>query len=122
MTNKAGIGTLITEEHELATSALDLFSIPPIEATQLGGQEQTVYLNNPLTNEGPYEFLVVNNSTDFIMLDQTCLCGEVEILGANNAKVKDTNKNISVVNNFPQALFKQVEVYLPRNRSPLSTF
>ena len=112
MTNKAGIGTLITEEHELATSALDLFSIPPIEATQLGGQEQTVYLNNPLTNEGPYEFLVVNNSTDFIMLDQTCLCGEVEILGANNAKVKEANKNISVVNNFPQALFKQVEVYL----------
>jgi len=112
MTNKSGVGTLVTEEHELATSALDLFSVPAIEASQLNGQEFTVYPIAPLTNDGPYEFIVVNNSTDFIMLDQTSLYGEVEVLGAANAKVKETNKGVSCVNNFPQALFRQVEMYL----------
>ena len=112
MTKKSGIGTLITEEHELGTSALDLFSVPPVERTQRQGQEHNIFLSHPLTNEGPYEFLIPGNATDFVMLDKTALYGEVEILGPANVKVKDTNLGVSVVNNFPQALFKQVEISL----------
>lgn len=113
MSNKpAGIGQLITEEHELGTSALDLFSLPPVEATQLQGREQTVYMTTPLTNNGPYEFILPNDSADFIMLDQTTLYGEVEVVDADGVKVKAANTDTTLVNNFPQTLFKQIELYL----------
>jgi len=108
----SGIGQLITEEHELGTSALDLFSLPPIEATQLQGREQIVYMTTPLTDAGPYEFTLANDSSDFIMLDQTMLYGEVEISSNDGTKIKATDLDTSLVNNFPQTLFRQVELYL----------
>jgi len=113
MSNKApGIGQIIEEEHEQGTSALDLFSLPPVESTQLQGREQTVFLNAPLNNTGPYEFILKNESMDYIMLDQTMLYGEVEVVDAAGVKVKADDKATTLTNNFPQTLFKQVELYL----------
>jgi len=111
MANKSGVGTLITEEHELGTSALDLFSDPPMETTQLAAKEQVVYLTSPINDNGPYEFIVPNDSTDFIQLDQTELYGTIHVQKADGNDLDDTTFT-SVVNNFPQTLFKQVELYL----------
>jgi len=111
MADKSGLGTLVTEEHELGTSALDLFSDPPMEGAQLAAKEQTVYLTTPLNNHGPYEFIVPNDSTDFIQLDQTELYGQVSVTKADGTAL-DVEQYTSVVNNFPQSLFKQVELYL----------
>ena len=113
MSNKpAGVGQLITEEHELGTSALDLFSLPPVESTQLQGREQTVYMTTPLTDSGPYEFILPNDSQDYIMLDETTLYGEVEVVDGDGAMVKAAAADTTLVNNFPQTLFRQVELYL----------
>jgi len=113
MTNKSGVGSLVTEEHELATTSLDLFSMPPTETALVAGRDHTIYMTTPLTDDGPYEFIVNNDSTDFIQLDSTYLIGEVEVVSkADNTILKNTDKSTSIVNNFPQTLFKQMELYL----------
>lgn len=115
MTNKSanGVGSLITEEHELATNSLDFFSMPPTESAQVVGRDHTIYMTTPLTDEGPYEFIVNNESTDFIQLDHTYLIGEVEVVAKADSEIlKAADKSTSIVNNFPQTLFKQIELYL----------
>ena len=52
MSNKAGIGTLVNEEHELGTSALDLFTSPPVESTQIAGRNQTISRGHQVTGLG----------------------------------------------------------------------
>ena len=37
MTNKSGIGMFVLDEHEMATDALDLFSLPVVERAQIHG-------------------------------------------------------------------------------------
>jgi len=114
MANKSGLGSFVQEEHEVGTIALDLFSMPPIEATQVAGREHTIYMTTPLTDDGPYEFIMNNESTDFIQLDQHYLYGEVQIVEKAKPEnmLKATDKTASIINNFPQTLFKQVELYL----------
>lgn len=115
MSNKSanGVGSLVNEEHELATNSLDFFSMPPTESAQVVGRDHTIYMTTPLTDEGPYEFIVNNDSTDFIQLDHTYLIGEVEVVGkADGVLLKAADKSTSIVNNFPQTLFKQIELYL----------
>ena len=112
MSNKAGIGTLVNEEHELGTSALDLFTSPPVESTQIAGRNQTIYMLASINDTGPYEFIIPNDSNEYIQLDQTTLYGEVEVVkSADGAAIVDADI-VSVVNNFPQAIFRQVELYL----------
>ena len=111
MANKSDVGTLITEEHKLGTLVLDLFSKPPIESTQILGQMQTIYMLSTINDTGPYEFIVSNDSHEFIHLEHTTLYGEVEVHTSAGAAIADADI-VTVVNNFPQTLFRQVELYL----------
>jgi len=111
MANKSGIGTFVTDEFELATDSLDLFSVPAIDQSQISGRTQTYYLHGHINDSGPYEIIMPNDSNEFTQLDSIRLNGEVEIVKADNSALADADV-VSVVNNFPQTLFRQVEIYL----------
>lgn len=111
MVNKSGIGTFVTEEHELATDSLDIFSLPQNESAMIHGKTQTFLPSGVITDNGPYEIIIPNDSNEFTMLQHTRIFGECEILQLDNDKLEATDA-ISVVNNFPQTLFRQIEIYL----------
>ena len=111
MAKTVGIGTFIDDAHELATDSLDLFSTPQTESALIHGKVQTYYPIGPLTDTGPYEFIVHGDSTEFVMLDKCTIYGEVSVVKAGDAALVDADQ-VSVINNFPQALFSQIEVYL----------
>lgn len=108
MADKQGIGTFVNEAHELATDALDLFSLPPVESALIHGKQLTVYPASVLTSEGPIEFIITSDSTDFTALNQTRLEGEIEITKQDGSAITDAEK-ISICNLFPQSLWKQIE-------------
>ena len=47
-------------------SELDLFSVPPTQVATESGRWSTVRLSNPVTDTGPYKFMVPRDS---MMLD-----------------------------------------------------
>lgn len=114
MPDTKGLGTFVNDEHELATDAIDLFSVPHAEVSIVHGKNVTYYPTGPLTDDGNYEFIMTNDSNEYTVLDQTTIYGECEVVkvaAAGNEATKDADK-LSCVNLFPQALFKQIEVYL----------
>ena len=111
MADKSGVGTLVNELHELATDSLDLFTFPSVEQAQISGRTQTYYLHGTLTDTGPFEFHMPNESNEYTKLDSIRLYGEVEVVKADNNALT-AGELVSVVNNFPQTLFRQVECTL----------
>ena len=113
MTDKSGVGTFVDEAHErVATASLvDLFEIPPVEQSLIRGKQITLYPSANLTSEGPIEFTIPSDPTDFTALNLTRLEGEIEINKADGTAIADTDK-ISIVNLFPQSLYKQIECFV----------
>jgi hypothetical protein len=109
MTDKHGVGTFVNEAHELATDALDLFSVPQYEEALVHGKELTLYPTSVLLSEGPIEFLIPSDSSDFTQLNLTRLYGEIDITKADGTTQLTAADKISVVNLFPQSLWKQIE-------------
>lgn len=111
MTDKHGVGTFVNEATELATDALDLFNMPAYESALIAGKTQIYYPTGVITDAGPYEFLLPNDNNEYTMMDLVELYGEVEVLQTDGDALENTDI-VSVINNFPQTLFRQVEVYL----------
>jgi len=112
MTDKSGLGTMVLEQHELVTDALDLFSLPAIERALISGREQIFYpVGGSLSENGPWEIIVPNESHEFIQTNSMTLHGVIKLAKTGNANVV-AGDNISIVNNMPQAIFNQINVYL----------
>lgn len=111
MASTSGIGTFVNEKHELATEAIDIFAIPQAEKSMIHGKTITYYPSGVITDNGPYEFIMPNDSNEYTMLDKTTIFGECEVVKADGTAL-DAAAKISVSNNFPQTLFRQIEVYL----------
>ena len=110
--SKAGVGTFITEDHELASSGLALFDQPIIDNSILSGRFITVYPSSVLNDAGPQEFVIPNDGTEFTDMPFTRLEGCIEIVNSTTgAKMKDTELN-AFVNLLPQTLWRQIEVSL----------
>lgn len=107
--SKAGVGTFITENHELASSGLALFDQPIIDSSLLHGKFITIYPSSILQDNGPFDFIVPSDGQDFTDLPFTRLEGCIEILNTAGAALTDTDIN-AYVNLLPQSLFKQIEV------------
>ena len=107
--SKAGVGTFITENHELASSGLALFDQPIIDSSLLQGKFITIYPSSILLDNGPYDFIIPSDGQDFTDLPFTRLEGCIEILNTAGATLTDTDIN-AYVNLLPQSLFKQIEV------------
>ena len=52
MTSNAGVGTFVTEAHELASNGLDIFSGPMVDGSLLHGKTMTIYPSSVLTDTG----------------------------------------------------------------------
>ena len=107
--SKAGVGTFITENHELASSGLALFDQPIIDSSLLQGKFITIYPSSVLQDNGPFDFIIPSDGQDFTDLPFTRLEGCIEILNLAGATLTDTDIN-AFVNLLPQSLFKQIEV------------
>lgn len=111
MKDTSGIGTFVSDDYEMATDSLDLFSLPPIERAQLHGATQTFYMHATINDEGPYEIIVPNDSYQFTQLDTMRLVGSFTVTKDDGTAITEDDK-VSVLNNAPQTLFKQVECLL----------
>ena len=107
--SKAGVGTFITENHELASSGLALFDQPIIDSSLLQGKFITIYPSSVLQDNGPFDFIIPSDGQDFTDLPFTRLEGCIEILNLAGATLTETDIN-AYVNLLPQSLFKQIEV------------
>lgn len=112
MPDTKGLGTFVTDQYELATDSIDLFSLPNAETSIVHGKSVLYYPTSPLTDDGTYEFIMANDSNEYTILDRTTIYGEIEVVkSADGAEIAAAD-NVSCVNMLPQALFKQIEVYL----------
>jgi hypothetical protein len=111
MADKLGLGTFINDSTELTSSGLDVFSVPPVDTTLKEGKMVYYYPITSVTDQGPYEFIVVKDPDHFIHLPLTRLEGELEIVKADGTAVTAEDK-CTVANLFPQTIFKQVECEL----------
>lgn len=107
-TNRLGIGTFITDETEVGSGGLDIFTTPPIDKTLVHGKTVYYYPSGAINDTGPYEFLISADSAEYTYLPLTRLEGELEVVKADGTAVTDTEVN-SIVNCFPNSLFRQVE-------------
>ena len=106
--SRAGVGTFVTEDHELASSGLALFDIPAVDKSLVHGKFLTIYPSSVLNDMGPHDFLVPSDGQDFTDLPYTRLEGCIEIVKPDGTAITDTEVN-AYVNLLPQSLFKQIE-------------
>lgn len=112
MADKSGLGTMVMEQHEMVTDALDLFSLPAIERAQISGREQIFYpVGGSLSENGPWEIIIPNESHEYIQTNSMTLHGVIKVTKAAGSNVVAADK-ISIVNNMCQAIFSQINVYL----------
>lgn len=108
----AGVGTLITESHELASSSVaDLFDLPNYEQALIHGKTLTYYPDASVNNNGPYEIKVPSADNAFTELPLTKLHLCLEVQKDDGSALTDTELN-SVVNLLPHSIFKQIELYV----------
>ena len=113
MADHSGIGTMVVEQHEMITDALDLFSLPAVEKALISGREQIYYpVGGSLSENGPWQILVPNDSHEFIQTNSITLHGVVAVVKPGAAANVVDADQITIVNNMPQALFNQIDVYL----------
>ena len=108
MSNSAGVGSYIESQQKLATTGIDLFTLPEIEASLITGTSITVYPQNAINDTGPYDFLIPSDDNDYTFLPLTRLYGELEVVKADGTAVTAAEKN-GIVNLFPHSIFKQIE-------------
>lgn len=101
----------MTDEYELATDALDLFTLPPVDSSQVHGKTQTYYPHATINDQGPYEIIIPNDSMEMVQLNSIRLHGSFSVLTAADANIAAAD-TVSVVNNTCQSLFKQIELSL----------
>jgi hypothetical protein len=111
MSERLGLGTFITDENELTTSSLDVFSVPPVDTVLKEGKTVYYYPTTSITNSGPYEFFIPRDPDHFICLPLTRLEGVLQVTKPDGTAIGADSK-LAIVNLFTQSIFKQVECEL----------
>lgn len=106
---RLGLGTFINDETELTSSGLDLFSAPPVDSTLADGVTVYYYPIGAVTDTGPYEFHIPKDNDSYLYMPMSRLEGVVEVLKQSDGTALTDTEATSIVNLFPQTLFKQVE-------------
>ena len=109
--SRAGVGTFVTEDHELASSGLALFDLPMVDKSLVYGKFLTIYPSSVLSDSGPHDFVIPSDGQDFTDLPYTRLEGCLEIQKSDGTTLTDAEVN-SYCNLLPQSLFKQIECYV----------
>ena len=103
------LGTIRTDDIEVTSSGLDLFTPPPVDVVLQEGKTVQLSPINTSGDNGPFEFIISKDVDHFIYLPMTRLEGCIEVLKEDGSSVKEEDQ-ITVVNLFAQTIFKQVEV------------
>lgn len=114
---------LHAHSHECLKSELELFTIPPTQATIEGSQWVHYKPISSLTDDSPIEFVIPGQGEEYIDLAHTMLSLTVQIRSTNpKAKEEgtktDKSKIVGPVNNFMHSLFNQIDVFF--NQKPVS--
>lgn len=105
-----GLGNHIENKNELVSHNFDIFSHSLVEKACERGYEQEIRTTNGLNDIGPFEF-IIPPSSDYISLPHTRLHIQGKIVTAAGEDPEDAAV-YSVVNLFPQSLFRQVDVHI----------
>lgn len=110
MPTNVGLGNLVENKDELISHNFDIFNHGSVEKAMEGGYEQEIYPTTSLTSDGPFEFKI-EPCSDYILLPHTRLYikGKIVVPGGGDPAV---GTEYSVVNLFPHALFRQVDVHI----------
>ncbi|XP_039312425.1 uncharacterized protein F54H12.2-like [Solenopsis invicta] len=103
---------------ECLKSELELFTVPPTQATIENSQWLHYKPISSLTDDSPIEFVIPGQGEEYIDLPLTMLCISVQIrptVFKEIPKKEETSgavdKLVGPVNNFMHSLFKQVDVF-----------
>ena len=110
MPSNVGLGNLVENKDELISHNFDIFSHGSIEKAMEGGYEQEIYPTTSLTSDGPFEFKI-EPCSDYILLPHTRLYIRGKITQPDGTDPAAAAQ-YSVVNLFPHALFRQVDVHV----------
>ena len=102
---------------ECLKSELELFTVPPTQATIESSQWLHYKPISSLTDDSPIEFVIPGQGEEYIDLPHTMLCISVQIRPtvskeATKGEASDAVDNlVGPVNNFMHSLFNQVDVF-----------
>ncbi|XP_018407680.1 PREDICTED: uncharacterized protein F54H12.2-like [Cyphomyrmex costatus] len=105
---------LHTHSCECLKSELELFTVPPTQATIESSQWIHYKPISSLTDDSPIEFVVPGLGEEYIDLPHTMLSISVQIrptIHKEPSKDGDTTDYVGPVNNFMHSLFNQVDVF-----------
>jgi hypothetical protein len=102
-----GLGNLMINKDEGQAHHLDLFSPVTVETGMRSSNEVLINVFSSAGNEGPFEFYIPGTN-DYLSLPQIRLNMQLRI--TNNGNPFVAADQYSVVNLFPQTLFKQVDI------------
>ena len=109
--HKLGIGGHNSDQSELSAHSLDLFSLPEVESSMIGGQTIKVHTTTSITENGPYEFYIPPSDRYYTYLPLTRLECEFEIRKKDGGQLDETSE-VSLCNLYSSAIFSQIECYL----------
>ena len=92
-------------------SEVDLFSVPPTQVTAEQGHWATIQLCNPVTDAGPYKFLIPRDNM-MLDLNKNFLYIKMNLVSGSGAGLADDPPVVAPINYLAATFFKQVIVKL----------
>ena len=111
-TQKHGVGSFQTDESEMLSEIIDIFKPPPIENEMISGKEVIISSVNPITDEGPYEYVVKTSDREYLDMPSTTLLGCISVVKEDGIDANDEADDFSVVNLVGNSIIKQAELYV----------
>jgi hypothetical protein len=75
-----GIGTYVEDQHEQTMDPFELFTSPNVITDLIHGKTLTIFPQGPVTDTGPYDFVIPADPSEFTLMPFTRLEGELEII------------------------------------------
>jgi hypothetical protein len=110
MPHAVGLGNLVESKNEQISHNFDIFSNGSIEKSMARGYEQEIHLTTSLVDDGPFEFHITP-CNEYILLPNTRLSIQGKIVNQDGTDPA-LGVEYSVVNHFPHALFRNVDVQI----------
>ena len=105
---KIGGGTILHDESQFDEDGFDIFSEVDKELYMSKGRTQEILSEIPVTDEGPIEFRVDSQGTEYFMTPFTRIEGSLQIVRSDGGAMAGGD-DFSVCNLFPNSIWRQVE-------------
>jgi hypothetical protein len=111
-----GIGSAKLTENDVLSHSIDIFKPAQKEMSHVHGRTISI---RPVSKEssGPFDFNINAQGLQFVQTGLTWMTGQCRIVNSDGSSIA-AEKNVSVCNLFPAALFKGVDLII--NGTPIS--